>query len=791
MTTKLLDYSTWRADVDDIKKLGVVGVIRYLSVINEKTQPKVITKDGAQRLLDGGLSVSLVYEWYVGRPIEGASAGTADVKTAEDQADSINAPLEIPIFYAVDTDTTIDKVRAYFRAINETNKRPVGVYGSYQIVHGLMKEGLVTYGWQTAAWSNGKVCSHAHLIQNVFKDQYDVNDVLKPFPTWIKTSEPDVPDVEEPVVEPEKPAFVKPDAGSKTAWLRVNSRGAKVATGGYWVTTRGLAMYLEASRLYRFYSGSLPPAITQGGRNAGGVAQSAGTHDREAFDFSTKDLTARQANLWELCLWLVGFASWKRQYIAGRNGWPRHDHAVPKGGDLSRGALNQTRDFSNGLDGLVSRRTYSRISKMGVNDWTWEKYLASYAISLPALADAVVHRRNKVDVFRFQVALSCFLGRDVVADGYFGPVTYSELSKVGKLDDALMEKLALPTSKTQVDVEPPKPVETWPKITGDPVSRVYYVDPRKVTTVLLGHRVNDEEKKRRDPGFVIDTPEAIVEGSAKSPFVEGYNKWLKTKAGIYYSLEFLTTEKPVSTRKLKVATWNLYFGNSIAESKKGLKAIVDAGYSAIGVQELSEDADQKALTTYMESLGWKATKRNSAVTSFYDPDVFSDMKESYVVVEKGGRKWEAGAGGNDTIYKIIMMLDGKVKATGVPFALLNHHLVPTVERNGNFRADHPIRVSVFKKQIAVWCAEAKKRNGLVFGTQDMNVAWGTNAGDWVEKQLDAVGVTCCWDEAVDQPTHSSDRTIDWVTVKGGTIEDVEVFPYNGSDHRGVGTTVSY
>lgn len=131
-------------------------------------------------------------------------------------------------------------------------------------------------------------------------------------------------------------------------------------------TRRTAAMLTEARRLT-----GLRLQISQGGYNAGGVAASAGTHDRDALDLSTSRYSASQCAKIETALWKVGFAAWWRRYIF--NVWPQHHHCVPKGGDISRGAANQVSAFKNKRDGLAGSRPYPRIG--GYTHRTWESYL--------------------------------------------------------------------------------------------------------------------------------------------------------------------------------------------------------------------------------------------------------------------------------------------------------------------------------------------------------------------------------------------------------------------------------
>lgn len=238
---------------------------------------------------------------------------------------------------------------------------------------------------------------------------------------------------------------------------------------------------------------------------------------------------------------------------------------------------------------------------------------------------------------------------------------------------------------------------------------------------------------------------------------------------------------------VRVATWNVKVGNSLANMKAGLDVIAGTGADAVGLQELSDDTKMNGLKAYARANGWACTKRNSAVTTMWRTESTTLVKETYTLVQKSGEPWEDGAGGDDTIYKIIMEVTLRDKPSGREWTLLNHHLVPTVESGGRFRADKPKRVAVFKEQIAE-IRKALDQYGtagrMVAVTGDWNVAWGGEAADWVEKQLDASGATVNWDEWPDEDTHTGggSRTIDWVAVKNGAPARTRVLPRHNSDH---------
>lgn len=134
---------------------------------------------------------------------------------------------------------------------------------------------------------------------------------------------------------------------------------------GHRTTPRTRDMLVELRRLT-----GLDLVITQGGYNAGGVAASAGTHDRDALDLRARGLTpAERARVLLNGRW-VGFAIWYRTTAQGFD--VEHFHAIPVGGDISAGAQRQVSDYMAGRNGLASKGKDD-----GPRNWvgmTWERY---------------------------------------------------------------------------------------------------------------------------------------------------------------------------------------------------------------------------------------------------------------------------------------------------------------------------------------------------------------------------------------------------------------------------------
>jgi hypothetical protein len=178
-----LDYA-WHGKLQPEvwKKDGMSFVCRYFS----RTSSKNLTLEEAVLLSKAGLDIVVVWETTAKEPLEGYTAGKAAATLAEAMKPTVKMPEDRPIYFAVDCDVTAKQALPYFDGINRV-LRPevVGVYGSYQVVEGIMGAGNARWGWQTSAWSRGKLSSKAHLYQYKYDykggglDSADVNKALK------------------------------------------------------------------------------------------------------------------------------------------------------------------------------------------------------------------------------------------------------------------------------------------------------------------------------------------------------------------------------------------------------------------------------------------------------------------------------------------------------------------------------------------------------------------------------------------------------------------------------------
>lgn len=179
MTSYAIDYAFARPDPAAIKAAGYTGVLRYVCPKNRSTEGKIITASEVVSLRARGLDVTLNFEWYERRPLEGFAAGVADAQLADSQADGVGYPKDCAVYYSVDFGATWPAVAEYFRGIHTASRRPVGVYGGVGIIQAAQAAGYARFGWVTnaASWSGfpswSMVQSYAlnhpgfHLLQHL------------------------------------------------------------------------------------------------------------------------------------------------------------------------------------------------------------------------------------------------------------------------------------------------------------------------------------------------------------------------------------------------------------------------------------------------------------------------------------------------------------------------------------------------------------------------------------------------------------------------------------------------
>jgi hypothetical protein len=162
-----LDYAWGRPSIASMTAAGVKYAARYLS---HDTSGKNLTRSEADKLAKAGIWCVVVWETTASRAKTGGRAGgVADAKTAVGQAKLCGMPDSRPIYFAVDYDAPRadwPKIKAYFQGvISVLGVERVGMYGGYDPIRWGFEDGLIKWGWQTYAWSEGRWVAAAQLRQ--------------------------------------------------------------------------------------------------------------------------------------------------------------------------------------------------------------------------------------------------------------------------------------------------------------------------------------------------------------------------------------------------------------------------------------------------------------------------------------------------------------------------------------------------------------------------------------------------------------------------------------------------
>ena len=152
-----LDYAGGRPSAADIIAAGYNFVCRYVTSGGSSLPQKQLILSEAQNLLGAGVGV--VSNWESsGTDMSGGSAqGISDAQQAQANHLAAGGDPTAPIYFSVDfdaSDADQPNINAYFQGVASVITLPrTGVYGGYWVVKKCFDAGVVTWGWQTEAWS--------------------------------------------------------------------------------------------------------------------------------------------------------------------------------------------------------------------------------------------------------------------------------------------------------------------------------------------------------------------------------------------------------------------------------------------------------------------------------------------------------------------------------------------------------------------------------------------------------------------------------------------------------------
>lgn len=181
MTTTGVDEAWARAPIPVLNAAGYHFVCRYLSY---DTSGKNLTAAEAQALTAGGESIVSNWEYAQGAALNGRAQGVKDATEAARQHAADGGPADRPIYFSVDVNVQdyapelpndpvngrakLGAIADYFDGVISVLGLPrTGAYGGYWLIKRLFDANLITWGWQTYAWSGSPTLwdSRAQLRQ--------------------------------------------------------------------------------------------------------------------------------------------------------------------------------------------------------------------------------------------------------------------------------------------------------------------------------------------------------------------------------------------------------------------------------------------------------------------------------------------------------------------------------------------------------------------------------------------------------------------------------------------------
>ncbi|GAB3250432.1 DUF1906 domain-containing protein [Kineosporia babensis] len=163
-----VDYSFDRPSPEAIKEAGYSFAGRYLA----PNRAKALSKAEADLLIRAGLDIFCVWQAYGDWEHDlsgGRDQGIVHAQQAAQQLRECGGPAESPIYFAVDFDAQkaqLPTVGRYFQGVAQVlGVHRTGAYGGINTLKFLFDQHLISYGWQTYAWSRGKWDPRAQLRQ--------------------------------------------------------------------------------------------------------------------------------------------------------------------------------------------------------------------------------------------------------------------------------------------------------------------------------------------------------------------------------------------------------------------------------------------------------------------------------------------------------------------------------------------------------------------------------------------------------------------------------------------------
>lgn len=164
-----VDEAWDRATVPQLQAYGATFVARYVS---EDTTGKNLTLAEANAYRAGGIAIVTLYEYWPADFRQGYAEGQRVAQLADRLHRACGGDATAPIYFAVDVQVDVNDpaqwgaLVAYCQGLASVlGLARVGVYAEYDVIRRLFDLALITYGFQTYAWSSGQWDPRAQLRQ--------------------------------------------------------------------------------------------------------------------------------------------------------------------------------------------------------------------------------------------------------------------------------------------------------------------------------------------------------------------------------------------------------------------------------------------------------------------------------------------------------------------------------------------------------------------------------------------------------------------------------------------------
>lgn len=231
-------------------------------------------------------------------------------------------------------------------------------------------------------------------------------------------------------------------------------------------------------------------------------------------------------------------------------------------------------------------------------------------------------------------------------------------------------------------------------------------------------------------------------------------------------------------------SWNTRKSNNLTNIRAGV-ATLSAAADVFGLQELGDGDRRQAAAT--AAPGFAMTTDNTAVPIMYRSSRYTVLAQGHEQAFGAGQHVEPGVDGTVVGPKWVVWAELQDNTTGARVALVNTHLLPSVQHNGKMDTAKPKRLALYNKHLGVYLSvidRIRTAGFQVIATCDCNVSYQPNLAPIVAMR--AHGMNPNWAD-VNAPSSHGSRSIDYVWAEPPPASQI-TGGQNGSDHRWIAVT---